>query len=82
MYNKQEEILDILQEECGEVVQVASKIKRFGLSSNRERLTQELGDLYCMMMLVEVHGMVNWEEVLAAAKRKEDKLKVWSKIYE
>jgi NTP pyrophosphatase (non-canonical NTP hydrolase) len=82
MYNKQEEILDILQEECGEVIQVASKVKRFGLKSNRDRLTQELGDLYCMMTLLEAHDMVDWEEVLAAAKAKEDKLKTWSKIYE
>ena len=82
MYNKQTEILDILQEECGEVIQIASKIKRFGLESNQERLTEELGDLYCMMALLESHRMVNWDKVLEASKRKEEKLKIWSKIYE
>ncbi len=82
MYNKIEEALDILQEECAEVIQVASKCKRFGIKSNRERLTQEIGDLYCMIQIIQDLDLVDWEEVLAAAKNKEDKLKVWSKLYE
>ena len=53
MYNKVEEALDILQEECAEVIQVASKCKRFGTKSNRERLTQEIGDLYCMIQIIQ-----------------------------
>lgn len=82
MYNKTEEALDILQEECAEVIQVVSKIKRFGMKSNQERLTQEIGDLYCMIQIIQDLDLIDWEEVLAAAKNKEDKLKVWSKLYE
>lgn len=82
MYNKTEEALDILQEECAEVIQVVSKIKRFGMKSNQERLVQEIGDLYCMMQIIESLDIVKWEDVLVAAKNKEDKLKVWSKLYE
>jgi NTP pyrophosphatase (non-canonical NTP hydrolase) len=47
--------LDILQEECAEVIQVISKIKRFGLDSyhpsdpdrlsNEVKLARELGDV-------------------------------------
>ena len=50
-----EELLGILQEECAEVVQIVSKIRRFGLNSvnpykndsktNRELLADELGDV-------------------------------------
>lgn len=82
MYSKTEEALDILQEECAEVIQVVSKIKRFGMKSNQERLVQEIGDLYCMMQIIESLDIVKWEDVLVAAKNKEDKLKVWSKLYE
>lgn len=51
--------LDILQEECGEAVVAASKIKRFGPndvnpvdgSHNVDNLIQELGDVLCMIEL-------------------------------
>ena len=29
---KEKEFLDLLQEECAEVIQISSKVKRFGLS--------------------------------------------------
>jgi NTP pyrophosphatase (non-canonical NTP hydrolase) len=82
MYNKMEEALDILQEECAEVIQIVSKIKRFGMKNNQERLVQEIGDLYCMMQIIEDLDLIKWEDVLVAAKNKEDKLKNWSKLYE
>ena len=52
------------------------------MKSNQERLVQEIGDLYCMMQIIESLDIVKWEDVLVAAKNKEDKLKVWSKLYE
>jgi NTP pyrophosphatase (non-canonical NTP hydrolase) len=41
--NRKEECLTILMEECGEVIQEASKIMRFG--NDTSKLTKELGDL-------------------------------------
>ena len=35
MNNSQTEILNILQEECAEVIQAVSKIRRFGEESNK-----------------------------------------------
>jgi NTP pyrophosphatase (non-canonical NTP hydrolase) len=86
----QAEILDILQEECGEVVQVVSKCRRFGIDdvhgdegeSNRSRLTKEVGDLMCMIQLLQEAGVVDIAEVMFAAGKKREKLKKWSKIYE
>lgn len=57
----QEECLNILQEECAEVIQAASKIKRFGLIgkpvnttlTNRESLEMELGDVLALVDLVK-----------------------------
>ena len=85
----QTEILDILQEECGEVIQMVSKCRRFGLENsyegdetNRTRLTKEVGDLMCMIQLAQEAGIVDIAEVMFAASKKRVKLKEWSKVYE
>jgi NTP pyrophosphatase (non-canonical NTP hydrolase) len=87
--SKLQEILDILQEECGELVTSISKVRRFGLDNSykdggtqREHLTQEAGDVMLMIQLLTEHGVFTVEELQAASQRKEEKLKVWSKIYE
>ena len=86
--NKQEqEILDILQEECAEVIQMISKCRRFGIDEihiktgqiNRDLLTEELGDLLCMIKLA-TSSIVDSKEVNDAAKRKLEKLRSWSNI--
>jgi NTP pyrophosphatase (non-canonical NTP hydrolase) len=89
MQNKIQEILDILQEECGELVVSASKVRRFGLDNSykdggtqREHLTQEVGDVLLMIELLKEHSVFTEQELNRAMQRKADKLKVWSKIYE
>jgi len=89
MQNKIQEILDILQEECGELIVSASKVRRFGLDNSykdggtqREHLTQEVGDVLLMIELLKEHGVFTEQELNRAMQRKADKLKVWSKIYE
>ena len=89
MTNQQEEILRILQEECGEVVQMVSKVCRFGLdethlkagNSNRARLTEEIGDIACMIKLAIETGIITEEGLAIAISDKEEKLKKWSTIY-
>ena len=89
--NKQEnEIMDILQEECAEVIQAVSKCRRFGIDeihlklgkSNRENLTEEVGDLLCMVDLLVKFGVLDDNEVDIARAAKEDKLRKWSNIFE
>ena len=87
--NKVQEILDILQEECGEVIQEVSKVRRFGIDSihfkenmsHRVVLTNEIGDLQCMIDLAIEHGLVKKEDIDNAAKRKRAKLQSWSNIF-
>jgi NTP pyrophosphatase (non-canonical NTP hydrolase) len=85
---KQEEIMLILQEECAEVTQAVSKVFRFGVdaeynnATNRQRLTEELGDLLAMITLCHDFGIVDLEQVMIAKAAKLDKLKKWSTIYE
>lgn len=58
--NRLEEILVLLQEECGEVIQASSKIVRFGTSvPNKERLIHELGDLLGVVKML--HEEINFE---------------------
>jgi NTP pyrophosphatase (non-canonical NTP hydrolase) len=68
----QEECLNILQEECAEVIQAASKIKRFGLvgkrldsDTNLNNLETELGDVLAMVDLVKQRARVNKMERLS-----------------
>jgi NTP pyrophosphatase (non-canonical NTP hydrolase) len=89
MNKKENEIMDILQEECAEVIQMVSKCRRFGIDnthiksgeSNRARLTEEMGDMLCMLKLAQDFGIVDVSEVLAASLAKEEKLRKWSSIF-
>ena len=85
---KIQEILDILQEECGEVVTAVSKVRRFGLDKShkdkptqRENLIQELGDVALMTDLLIEHGILTQDQLEKAKQCKADKLKIWSNIY-
>ncbi len=81
--------MDILQEECGELIVAVSKVRRFGLfntykdgGTQKEHLTQEAGDVMLMIQLLVDHGVLDKNELKEASERKATKLKVWSKIYE
>lgn len=89
--NKQvTEIMDIAQEECAEVIQMVSKCRRFGIDtihlkaglSNRQCLTEEIGDLLAMVDLMIEHGVVTAAGLEEAKQAKFAKLKKWSNIYE
>jgi NTP pyrophosphatase (non-canonical NTP hydrolase) len=87
--SKVNEILDILQEECGEVVVAVSKVRRFGIDNSykdggtqREHLIQELGDVTLMIELLKAHGVFTEQELHEAQVRKSQKLTQWSNIYE
>ena len=84
-----QEILDILQEECAEVIVEVSKCRRFGLDSehyktgelHRAMLEQELGDVLCMIELLYMEGVISEEGLMAAKQKKEEKLRKWSNIF-
>ena len=87
---KLNEMLDILQEECAEVIQAVSKIRRFGMENEyikgegtqREHLVQELGDVRLLIELLHAHQLFTEKEIRAAERRKAIKLSKWSTIYE
>jgi NTP pyrophosphatase (non-canonical NTP hydrolase) len=51
---KTDEILSILQEECAEVIQAISKVKRFGEKNNIEQLALEIGDMLYLTDLARI----------------------------
>ena len=82
--------MNILQEECAEVIQAVSKIQRFGFDSrwpvdseldNRGRLEEELGDMMAMIHLLIRQGVIKEEALEKYAKAKLDKLHKWSNIF-
>ena len=89
MNERVQEILDILQEECAEVIVEVSKCRRFGLDSvhyktgelHQDMLTQELGDVLAMIKLLVESGVVSMEALEAAGERKLEKLHTWSNIF-
>lgn len=88
MHEQIREILIITQEEAGEVIQEIAKCFRFGLDSahnsgvsNRERLTQEVGDLMLMCDLLVEAGVISAVGITAAKHQKRTKLSQWSNIF-
>jgi len=87
---KEHEVMNILSEECAEVIQAISKCHRFGIDNikpgkpktNREHLAEELGDLQAMIDLCIKFNLVGSEQISIAADNKIEKLKKWSTIYE
>lgn len=76
------EILDLLQEECGEVVVAVSKCRRFGLSENREQLVQELADVSLLIELLHAYELYTHDELRSGKNIKAQKLNKYSTIYE
>lgn len=80
------EVMLIAQEECAEVTQAISKVFRFGFDevyngkTNREHLEEEIGDLLCMLQLMEEKELIDWTHVSVYAQKKREKLKTWSNI--
>jgi NTP pyrophosphatase (non-canonical NTP hydrolase) len=77
----EKELLTIMMEECGEVIQACSKIIRFGADeTNLSNLEKELGDLFQMMELAHQYDLVSWTGIDSASMEKAEKLKKYSSL--
>ena len=73
------ESLVILMEECGEVIQEASKLIRFP-ENMTERLAKEMGDLQCIMDIAcSIHD-INPMDVMRFKREKRIKLETYSNL--
>lgn len=78
-----ERYLDLLAEECAEVIQAIMKIKRFGINdlypdgrTGREGLLDEIGDVFTVLDNMEFSGFEK-ERIERAQLLKEKKLKIY-----
>lgn len=81
--NKQrDEVLTIFMEECAEATVEASKLIRFGSETYFKsfKMESEIGDLLCMIDLLEEYGIIDLEEVEKHKNAKREKLKIWSNL--
>lgn len=85
--NSFQQLMAITAEECGELTQVCMKIMRKYDSLDKasqdkyiKLLHEEAGDVFCMIELLYEHGVVDWEQIVARADVKREKLKKWSTL--
>jgi NTP pyrophosphatase (non-canonical NTP hydrolase) len=79
-----QQLLVVTMEECGELVQACSKILRrqelYGDSKYINNLKEEIGDVYCMIKLMQEWDVVSWDELEERDKVKRAKLSKWSNL--
>jgi len=80
--DKQTEALVITMEECGELIQACSKVIRTNQKEEYMReLTKEVGDVMCMIDLLVQNNLVDENDIKLCAKKKREKLKKWSNLF-
>ena len=80
--DKLQELLIITMEECGELIQECSKSIRKKDYYGNERLTEEVGDVMCMIELLHEYDLVSYTDIEERVKVKRNKLKQWSDLIE
>ena len=78
MDNKLQELLTITMEECCELIQAFSKAIRcddYHENRTRKKLTEEVGDVMCMMELMHEYDLISWEDVGERVEVKKKKLR-------
>ena len=74
-----EELLVILMEECGELIQECSKLIRKGETTSDE-FVKEIGDVLCLIELAHQADMVSYNDTDKRYFEKINKLKQWSSL--
>ena len=74
------ELMVITMEECGELIQVCSKAIRTKKYRNNKKLTEEIGDVMCMVGLLMQNGIIDEDKVEERIKVKLAKLAKWSNL--
>lgn len=83
-----DEALDILQEECAELIVIASKVKRFGAQSEnpeqpgvsaQQRLVQEMADVQVLIRWVCDLMNIDPQDLVQAQQSKQHKLNQYTR---
>ena len=78
--DKLQELLIITMEECGELIQECSKSIRKEHYYNNKELTEEVGDVMCMLELLHEYDLISWTDIDERVKEMKINLKKWSSL--
>ena len=81
--DKEQELLVITMEECGELIQACSKVLRGGeefKKENLKNLQEEAGDVWCMLHLMIKNDLISLKRLEKRKIEKLGKLKKWSNL--
>ena len=76
------QLMVIMMEECGELIQACSKALRKDDFIDNQNLTEEIGDVYTMMEIMHDFDLFSWSDVDERVKVKRKKLSKWSNLIE
>ena len=76
------QLMVIMMEECGELIQACSKALRKDDFIDNQNLTEEIGDVYTMMEIMHDFDLFSWNDVDERVKVKRKKLSKWSNLIE
>jgi len=74
------QLMVIMMEECGELIQACSKALRKDDFDNNQNLTEEVGDVYTMIEIMHDFDIVSWNDIEERVKVKRKKLSKWSDL--
>ena len=86
--DKLEQLMIITMEECGELIQVCSKVLRKRATQGKvpeetsDKLEAEVADVLCMIELMKENKLIFDDGLEAGIERKRNKLKTWSDLIE
>jgi NTP pyrophosphatase (non-canonical NTP hydrolase) len=75
-----QQLMVLLMEECGELIQECSKNLRKGELFDRQKFKDEVGDVYTMIDLLHEWDVVSWNEIEERREVKRNKLSKWSDL--
>tara|TARA_B100000212_G_scaffold1539_1_gene1144 strand:- start:12610 stop:12870 length:261 start_codon:yes stop_codon:yes gene_type:complete len=78
--DERQQLMVILMEECGELIQECSKNLRRSEIFDRQKFKDEVGDVYAMIDLLVEWDILSWTEIEKRREEKREKLKKWSDL--
>ena len=74
------QLMVIMMEECGELIQACSKALRKEDFYDNQSLIDEVGDVYTMIDLLVEWDVLSWTEIEERRETKRKKLSKWSDL--
>ena len=76
------QLMVIMMEECGELIQACSKAWRKDDFYDNQNLIDEVGDVYTMIEIMHDFDIISWNDIEERVKQKRKKLSKWSDLLE